>query len=131
MAKSRDLAKERYWREIVRRFETSGVGARRFCAREGLSEQRLYWWRRTLRQRCPSIVRRPRETGTAEVHHGGDDQQRESSFLPVAFPPSVGSAIEIVHPRGYVIRVPAIFDQAALGNILAVIDVPPGTSGGQ
>jgi hypothetical protein len=30
-----------------------------------------------------------------------------------------------------VIRVPAIFDQAALGNILAVIDVPVATSGGQ
>ena len=28
MAKSRDLAKERYWRGIVRCFETSGPGAR-------------------------------------------------------------------------------------------------------
>ena len=33
MAKSRDLAKERYWRGIVRHFETSGLGARRFCWR--------------------------------------------------------------------------------------------------
>jgi hypothetical protein len=131
MAKSRDLAKERYWRRLVRQFETSGLGARDFCAREGLSEHRLYWWRRTLRQRRASFMRRPRETGSAEIHHGGDGQQRESSFLPVAFPLSVGSLIEIVHPRGYVIRVPAIFDEAALGNILAVIDVPAATSGGQ
>jgi hypothetical protein len=131
MAKSRDLAKERYWRRLVQQFETSGLSAREFCAREGLAQHRLYWWRRTLPQRRASVVRRPRKTGTVEVHHGHDGQQRESSFLPLAFPLSVGSPIEIVHPRGYVIRVSGIFDQAVLGNILGVIDRPPSASGGQ
>ena len=129
MAKSRDLVKERYWRGVVRRFEASGLGCRRFCAQEGLSEQRLYWWRRTLRQRSRSEVRRRLETGTGKISDGGGDQQCGSSFLPVAFPLSVGGPIEVVHPRGHVIRVPAVFDQAALGNILAVIDAPSGARG--
>jgi len=34
MAKSRDAAKERYWRGVIRRFGASGLGARRFCERE-------------------------------------------------------------------------------------------------
>jgi hypothetical protein len=130
MAKSRDLAKERYWRRLVRQFETSGLDAREFCAREGLAKHRLYWWRRTLRQRRASVVRRPRKTGSGKCHRGDGDRQREPSFLPVAFPGSVGSSIEIVHPRGYVIRVSGVFDQAVLGNILGVIDTPASTSGG-
>jgi hypothetical protein len=46
-------------------------------------------------------------------------------------PFSVGGLIEVVHPRGHVIRVPAIFDATALGNILAAIDAPASASEGQ
>jgi hypothetical protein len=37
----------------------------------------------------------------------------------------------VVHPRGHVIRVPAIFDGTALGHILAAIDAPASASEGQ
>jgi hypothetical protein len=43
-------------------------------------------------------------------------------------PFSVGGPIEVVHPRGHVIRVPAIFDATALSHILAAIDAPAGAS---
>ena len=89
MAKSRDAAKERYWRVMIRRFETSGLGLRRFCDREGLSEHRLYWWRRTLRQRDPCPSQRRGESGRRGRVHGGDGQPSESSFLPVGLPFSV------------------------------------------
>ena len=59
------------------------------------------------------------------------DRREGSPFLPVGIPFSVGGPIEVVHPRGHVIRVPAIFDAAALGHILAAIDAPAGASGGQ
>jgi hypothetical protein len=122
MAKSRDAAKERYWRGIVQRFEASGLGVRRFCDREGLSERRFYWWRQTLRRRGPCQARRPR--GSGRRVRVGDGQQGESSFLSVGLPFSVGGPIEVVHPRGHVIRVPVIFDATALGRILAAIDGP-------
>jgi hypothetical protein len=47
----------------------------------------------------------------------------------VGLPFSVAGPIEVVHPRGHVIRVPAIFDPAALGRILAAIDAPADSSG--
>lgn len=127
MAKSRDAAKERYWRGVIRRFEASGLGARRFCEREGLAAHRLYWWRRTLRRRGPCQTQR---RGRGRVRDGGG-QQGEASFLPVGLPLSVGGPIEVVHPRGHVIRVPAIFDPTALSRILAAIDTPAGSSGEQ
>jgi hypothetical protein len=43
----------------------------------------------------------------------------------------MGNPIEVVHPRGHVLRVPAIFDPTALGRILAVIDTSAGSSGEQ
>lgn len=129
MAKSRDAAKERYWRAVIRRLEASGLGPRRFCERERLPEHRLHWWRRRLRG---DQGRRGRLL-SARRHrrvHDRDDQRKGSSFLPVGIPFSVGGPIEVVHPRGHVIRVPAIFDAAALSHILAVIDAPVGASGG-
>jgi hypothetical protein len=38
---------------------------------------------------------------------------QESPFLTVSMPLSLGVPIEVVHPRGHVIRVPALFDAAA------------------
>ena len=130
MAKSRDLAKERYWRGVVRRFESSGLGARRFCAGRALRTASVLV---AANITTASSKRRPtaREIGSGKADHDSGDQQRESSFLPVAFPLSVGGPIEVVHPRGHLIRVPTIFDKAALGNILAVIDASAGTSGEQ
>lgn len=131
MAKSRDAAKERYWRGVIRRFEASGVGVRRFCEREGLSEHRLHWWRRTLRQRDQGQARRPRDAGAGGSVRGRGDHGGDSAFLPVGLPFSVGGPIEVVHPRGHVIRVPAVFDSTALGRILATIDASAGASGSQ
>ena len=169
MAKSRDAAKERYWRGVIRRQGAGGLGTKRFCAREGIPEHRFYWWRRTLRRRdehgvqdrCRTRgnrrlqalqgpgargseaaekagpVRRGgiREGGLLSVRGSGDGarhrgcQEDHSPFLPVSLPLSLGVPIEVVHPRGHVIRVPAIFDPAALKRILAVLDVSAGPSG--
>ena len=121
MSKPRDAAKERYWRDLLRRYRTSGLGTRRFCAQEGVPEYQFHWWRRTLRQRDQHQPREPRRAiAVSGIHQGSS--AAESPFLPVSLPFSVGSAIEVVHPRGHVIRVPAIFDAAALGRILATLD---------
>ena len=130
MAKSRDAVKERYWRGVIRRLEASGLGARRFCKRERLPEHRLHWWRRRLRGDQGRTRRPPSTRSRSRVRDCGD-RREGSPFLPVGIPFSVGGPIEVVHPRGHVIRVPAIFDAAALGHILAAIDAPAGAPGGQ
>ena len=106
------------------------MGPRRFCERERLPEHRLHWWRRRLRGDRGRTRRPPSTRSHGQVRDCGD--RRESSpFLPVDIPFSVGAPIEVVHPRGHVIRVPAIFEASALGQILAAIDASAGASGGQ
>jgi hypothetical protein len=169
MAKSRDAAKEKYWRGVIRRQGASGLGTKRFCAQEGISEHRFYWWRRTLRRRdehdaqyrSQARGKRRRQdlqgeesqdsdtVGKASPVHGdgirrssrlsahatGEGarhrgcQEDHSPFLPVSLPLSLGVPIEVVHPCGHVIRVPAIFDPVALKRILAVLDISAGPSG--
>jgi len=70
MASSRDVAKERYWRGVIRRFEASGLGVRRFCEREKISEDRMYWWRRTLRRRDQDQARCPGRGKTGKSVRG-------------------------------------------------------------
>jgi hypothetical protein len=61
--------------------------------------------------------------------HDRGGQGDTSAFLPVALPFSLGAPIEVVHPRGHVIRVPAIFDPVALKRILAMLDISSGSCG--
>jgi hypothetical protein len=111
---------------VIQRLEASGLGARRFCEREGLSEDRLHWWRRRLRG--DQGRHRPGTRSRSRVRHRSD-RQNGSPFLSVGIPVSIGAPIEVVHPRGHIIRVPAIFDTVALGQVLAAIDAPAGTQG--
>lgn len=49
--KQRDVAKERRWREVMRRFARSKLSVRAFCQSEKLAESAFYFWRRELAQR--------------------------------------------------------------------------------
>jgi hypothetical protein len=120
MGKPRDAAKERYWRDVLRRFGTSGLGTKRFCAQEGVPEHQFHWWRRRLRQPIRRQLRQRTVALNPTLDASGDAQ--ESPFLPVSVPLCLGVPIEVVHPRGHVIRVPALFDAAVLGRILATLD---------
>ena len=127
MGKPRDAAKERNWRDVLRRFGTSGLGTKRFCAQEGVPEHQFYWWRRRLGQ---PVRLQPRQRTAAlnrTLDASGDAQG--SAFLPVSVPLCLGVPIEIIHPRGHVIRVPALFDATALGRILATLDSADSSAG--
>lgn len=45
---------EQQWTEIVRRFESSGLAARRFCDREGVPLSSLQRWQRRLGSVAPA-----------------------------------------------------------------------------
>jgi hypothetical protein len=53
----RDLKRERFWREALKRHKGSGLTVRAFCAREHLVETAFHAWRRILRER--DAERRP------------------------------------------------------------------------
>lgn len=52
MAKSqRDVAKDAYWRKVLKQFSASSLSVREFCKREQLTESAFYAWRRTIGER--------------------------------------------------------------------------------
>lgn len=46
--KQRDGAKERFWRDVLKRRAASGLSVRAFCRQEKLRESAFYAWRRTI-----------------------------------------------------------------------------------
>ena len=124
MGRPRDAAKERYWRNVIRRHAASGLGARRFCVREGVAESRFHCWRRMLRERDEQQAQAVQDSQAAGPSLDHAAWGISSPFLPVQLPLSVAVPIEVVHPRGHVIRIPAVFDAGVLGRILATLDAP-------
>src|SRR5690606_16733417 len=94
MGPQRSREKEAYWRQVMARHEASGLSARAFCAREGLSEASFHAWRRTLRAR--------------------DSETRASraaaAMIPVTIietsPREENPLLEVVTPAGLTLRFP-------------------------
>ena len=115
----RDVGKERFWREMVRRWQRSGATIREFCAEHGLSEPSFYGWRRELAKRDEEARERPARTNARSV-------RRPANGLPVFVPLQVtptepASALEVVVGAGRIVRVAPGFDAATLRNLLAVL----------
>lgn len=122
MAKrQRDPAKEQYWRQVLGQWQRSGATIRGFCARHRLAEANFHAWRRELarRDREGQITNPARSAGFVPVRVV-DDQH-------VAAQPA---AIEIVLPRGLVVRVPAGADGAAVRTVLTALGAAPDDSHG-
>lgn len=121
MARSQWHGKERFWRQVVRRWRRSGLGVRAFCAAESVTEPSFYGWRREL-------ARRDREASApvgprfVPVHVRSDvDVAPAATDLASASPP----AIDVVLGNGRCLRVPAGFDPAMLRRLLAVAEETP------
>jgi hypothetical protein len=113
----RDLAKERFWRRMMRLWRRRGPSAsvRDFCGEHGLSEASFYAWRRILAER--------------DRRTSGSAPPERPLFVPLTVLPSapvaVTPALELVLGSGRVVRVPPGFDAAALRQLLAVLGETP------
>jgi hypothetical protein len=81
--------------------ERSGLAVAAFAAREGMKVQRLTRWSRLLEESARSV-----------------------EFVEVASPPAVAgeSQFEVVLRSGQVVRVPEMFDAAALRRLVAALE---------
>lgn len=118
---------ERRWRERVEGWQRSGETQREYCRRYGLSAKSLSYWRTELQRRDGrrSIVAEP-SSGSPVVR-----------WAEVAMPPLpvIAGAVdqakdevggfELVHPRGFVVRLGARFEAAALRRLLIVLEGSP------
>jgi len=99
--------REQFWREQLRRQQTSGQGVRGFCEGAGLSVPSFYWWRREVRIR--------------DSRRDGGDRPR---FVPVRMmlEPSADASLEVVLGGGRSIRVGSGFDAEHLRAVLAALE---------
>ncbi len=87
--KRRDVAKERLWREVLRRQAQSGLSVAEFCRREGMSQPSFYAWRRTIsrrdRQGARHSSRRPPAIGFLPLRVAGSLPGREAAVGSITF----------------------------------------------
>ena len=105
--RARDERKERLWRRWIGEWQTSGLSARAFCERRGLTAASFYAWRRVLQRR----------------------DAEKAAFVPVQLVAGAGpiqvSALEVVLADGRTVRVAPGFDAATLRQLLAVLEGRP------
>ena len=105
MGKPRDLHREQEWRRRLRDWRRSGLSVSAFCRRYGVTQNRLYAWRRILAER----------------------DAEPAAFIPVhvlAENTSLDGTLEVLLAGGRRLRVPKGFDAATLRQLLAVLEEP-------
>jgi len=104
------VGREQFWREQVRRQQSSGRSVREFCDGAGLSVPSFYWWRREVRIRA--------------ARRGTGDRPR---FVPVRMTPepAAGAALEVVLGGGRSIRVGSGFDADHLRAVVTALEATP------
>ena len=117
----RSPEKEAYWRKTLRRQGRSGLSVRQFCKDHAVSEASFFSWKREI------AIRDRQATDTSEngssssrVKQAVAQQVNASPFIPLRLIST--STMELVHPRGHVLRIPAGFDGDCLQQVLQLLD---------
>jgi hypothetical protein len=109
---------------MLERQAASGLSVRQFCREEQVSEASFHSWKRKLvhgdRPANDSSEKDGRKGPQAKpVTKQTDDA---AVFIPVRVSPATNELVEIVHPRGHVVRLPATFNEISLRQVLDVLD---------
>jgi len=115
------MGRGRDWRRIVDEQDASGLSVSDFCDARGLATSTFYLRRQQIRAR---EAQRPRPHSA-----------RRPRFVPVVLPQEVARAaspqealvgaaapLELVHPTGVVLRIPAGCDLESLRSVLRLLD---------
>ncbi|MCU0703132.1 MAG: hypothetical protein MUF18_03980 [Fimbriiglobus sp.] len=102
--------RERFWRQAVAAFESSGLSVREFCRRRGLPVKRFYTWRKTLGLRP---VAAPATAAARPV----------PGFVPVRV--VAEATAEVALPNGLIVRLPVSADPAHAARLVAALRGQP------
>ena len=116
------VEKQVYWRNVVRRQRKSGLSVRQFCEANEVSEASFYYWKRKGTPHDRQAEASPRKAVPRRSESTSKPKGGSPVFIPVRLGVAAGSVLEVVHPRGHVVRVPAVFDGDALRQVLHVLD---------
>jgi len=130
-----------YWRAVFREQAGSGLSIRRFCLENGISESTFFAWRKKLKK-APPVAKNGRVRASEGSHRGknpvkqsaggkhaapasGRDDQPTANpgmaFVAVKLPTG-SEPIEVVHPQGYVLRIPSRANLDCLAGIFQILE---------
>jgi transposase-like protein len=101
-------------KRVLAAAERSGLSLEAFAREQGVTPQRLYWWRKRLREQ--------REAATENKTTALVPTRPAMSFVELAVEPEQRASIEIVLGNGRIVRVPPAFDDDTLSRVLAIVD---------
>jgi hypothetical protein len=121
----RDPVKERFWREMLRRQQASGVSIREFCGRKRLTESAFYAWRAEIQRRDRQAAR------TIAPQRRRAVKPNRPRFLPVALANGHAASalnvaaslhsVEITMPSGIVLRLGGGCDRRIVRAVLGAV----------
>ncbi len=100
--------KARFWRRQLRNLARSGETQRGFCARNGLSHERLKYWKRKFAESGGAM--RLVEVPTPVLRAAEDCAQ------------AAGATVTVIVAQGYRVEVAAGFEATALSRVLDVLE---------
>ncbi len=141
MSGQKNIGRETYWRSVFQEHVDSGLSIRRFCQTNSISEGSFFNWRKKLAI-DPSLAN-GRAVQSRDGNHRGESQAKRSASgkqgslasqagdHPAANPstsfvalnlPAANEPIEVVHPRGYVVRISNRANLDWLPHIFQMLD---------
>jgi hypothetical protein len=120
----RSEEKRAYWRDVLERQRESGSSVRQFCREHRISEASFHSWKRKIagHDRDDAASSENGDRKHPAKNQVAKQTENAAVFIPVRVSAAASSVLEIVHPRGHVLRVPAVFDEGSLRRVLEVID---------
>jgi len=115
------------WAKRVEQWQQSGLSAKAFAAREGVSWHALKNWKHRLTREdsgrtrsSTALVKRTRTSPSPASETRPHSPLASLSFVELSLP--ADPRFELQLPTGVFVRVPQIFDQTALGSLLSVLE---------
>ena len=122
----RSEVKERFWREQVSGWQSSGLGIRAYCQQHQLSEQNFYAWRRELARRDQASTPAPTASSAtstprpvSNTSHSKPKVLASATWMPVTLTGTATPVIEVQLPSGVQLRIPV--GTESLETILAAL----------
>lgn len=120
MDRSKRSEKEEFWRLIFEDQQASGLSARAFCKRDGISESMFYGWRSKIAARDrgspPEVNKSPQLIPVAVSASSNAPSPISGNELENA-----SLEVEIKTPGGFLLRVSDSIASSSLGRLLSVV----------
>ena len=118
MDRSKRSEKEGFWRLIIADQQASGLSARAFCKRDGISESMFYSWRSKIAARDSS----PPPDATPQLIPVAVSSKARSPILANGNElENASQQVEIQTPGGFKLRVSDSIASSSLGRLLSVV----------